>query len=150
MIIGIGNDHVAVEYKNIITTYLKNKGYNIVDFGTNTTERFNYPASGEAVANAVANGDVDKGILICGTGIGISIAANKVNGIRCVVCSEPYSAKLSKEHNDTNVLAFGARVIGIEMAKMIIDVWLESKYEGDRHQIRLDMLTEIENRQKEQ
>ena len=149
MKIGIGNDHVAVEYKNEITKYIEEKyGYTVINFGTDSIERFNYPVSGEAVANAVASGEVDKGIVICGTGVGISLAANKVNGIRCVTCSEPYSAKLSREHNNTNMLAFGARVVGIELAKMVVDAWLTSEYEGERHQIRIDMLTDIEERQK--
>lgn len=149
MKIGIGNDHVAVEYKNEISQYIKDKyGYEVINFGTNSEERFNYPISGEAVANAVINGEVDKGIVICGTGVGISLAANKVNGIRCVTCSEPYSAKLSREHNNTNMLAFGARVVGIELAKMIVDAWLSGEYEGGRHQVRINMLKDIEERQK--
>ncbi|MEG0365323.1 MAG: ribose 5-phosphate isomerase B [Coprobacillus sp.] len=149
MKIGIGNDHVAVEYKNIISQYIQDKyGYEVINFGTDSEERFNYPIAGEAVANAVINKEVDKGIVICGTGVGISLAANKVNGIRCVTCSEPYSAQLSREHNNTNMLAFGARVVGIELAKMIVDAWLNGEYEGGRHQTRIDMLTEIEERQK--
>lgn len=148
MKIGIGNDHVAVEYKNQIKAYIEEKyGYEVVNFGTDSTERFHYPIAGEAVANAVISGIVDKGIVICGTGIGISLAANKVNGIRCVTYSEPYSAKLSREHNNTNMLAFGARVVGIELAKMIVDAWLTGQYEGGRHQIRIDMIAIIEQRQ---
>jgi ribose 5-phosphate isomerase B len=147
MKIGIGNDHIAVGYKNLLTSFLEEKGHIVINYGTDNIERFDYPISGERVANAVVDGDVDKGIVICGTGVGISIAANKVNGIRCVVCSEPYSAKLSREHNDTNMLAFGARVVGIELAKMIIEAWLEGKYEGERHEIRVNMLKEIERRQ---
>lgn len=149
MKIGIGNDHVAVEYKNEISKYIKKKyNYEVINFGTDSKERFNYPISGEAVANALIRGEIDRGIVICGTGVGISIAANKVNGIRCVTCSEPYSALLSRKHNNTNMLAFGARVVGIELAKMIVDVWLNGKYEGGRHQIRLDMISEIEKKQK--
>ena len=148
MKIGIGNDHVAVEYKKEIKKYIEEKyGYEVVNYGTDSTERFNYPVSGEAVANAVVNGEVDKGIVICGTGVGISLAANKVNGIRCVTCSEPYSALLSRQHNNTNMLAFGARVVGIELAKMIVDAWLSGEYEGGRHQVRIDMLKEIEEKQ---
>ena len=94
----------------------------------------------------VASGEADCGILICGTGIGISLSANKVNGIRACVCSEPYSARLSKQHNNTNILAFGARVIGIELAKMIVDEWLNASFEGGRHQRRINMLSEIEKR----
>ncbi len=145
MKIGIGNDHVAVEYKNIISEYIESKyGYTVINYGTNTQERFNYPESGLKVANAVVNGEIDKGILICGTGVGIGLSANKVKGIRCVTCSEPYTAKLSREHNDTNILSFGSRVIGIEMAKMIVDEWLTAQYEGGRHQIRLNMIKDIE------
>ena len=145
MIIGIGNDHVAVDMKNEIKEYLEGKDYKVVDFGTNQSERCNYPVYGKAVAEAVASGEVDCGVLICGTGVGISLAANKVAGIRACVCSEPYSAKLSKEHNNTNIIAFGARVIGIETAKMIVDEWLAAEFEGGRHQTRIDMITEIEN-----
>lgn len=146
MKIGIGNDHVAVEYKQTIKSYIEEKyGYEVINYGTNSTERFNYPESGKAVAKAVVSGEVDKGILICGTGVGIGISANKVKGIRCVTCSEPYSARLSRQHNDTNVLSFGARVVGIELAKMIVDEWLATDYERGRHQIRLDMIAEIEN-----
>lgn len=149
MKIGIGNDHVAVDYKNQIKAYIEEKyGYEVINYGTDSTERFDYPVSGEIVANAVISKEVDKGIVICGTGVGISLAVNKVNGIRCVTCSEPYSAKLSREHNDTNMLSFGARVIGVELAKMIVDAWLDGKYEGGRHQVRIDMLKDIEERQK--
>ena len=111
MKIGIGNDHAAVDMKNEVVEYLKEKGYEVVNYGTDTTESCHYPAYGEKVGKAVASGEVDLGILICGTGVGISLAANKVKGIRAVVCSEPYSAKLSRQHNNTNILAFGARVV---------------------------------------
>ena len=138
MKIGIGNDHAAVDMKNQVVEYLEGKG--------DTYESCNYPEYGEKVGRAVAVGDVDLGILICGTGVGISLAANKVKGVRAVVCSEPYSAKLSRQHNNTNILAFGARVIGIELAKMIIDEWLSAEFEGGRHQTRVDMITAIENK----
>ena len=124
MKIGIGNDHAALEMKNQVMEYLEEKGYEVINYGTNTPESCNYPEFGEKVGRAVVSGEVDCGILICGTGVGISLAANKVKGVRAVVCSEPYSAKLSKQHNNTNILAFGARVVGIELAKMIIDEWL--------------------------
>ena len=107
MKIGIGNDHAAVEMKQEIAEYLKEKGYEVVNYGTDSHESCNYPEYGEKVGRAVASGEVDLGILICGTGVGISLAANKVKGIRAVVCSEPYSAKLSRQHNNTNILAFG-------------------------------------------
>ena len=146
MKIGIGNDHAAVDMKNQVVEYLEGKGYEVVNFGTDTYESCNYPEYGEKVGRAVAAGDVDRGILICGTGVGISLAANTVKGVRAVVCSEPYSAKLSRQHNNTNILAFGARVIGIELAKMIIDEWLSAEFEGGRHQTRVDMITAIENK----
>lgn len=149
MKIGIGNDHVAIEYKNEITNYIVNKyGYEVKNYGTDESTRFDYPISGEKVANALNEGEIDCGILICGTGVGISLSANKVNGIRAVVCSEPYTAKLSREHNNTNILCFGSRVIGIELAKMIVDVWLTTDFEDGRHQKRIDMISQIENKQK--
>ena len=147
MKIGIGNDHVAVEMKNEIKAHLESQGYEVVDFGTNSTERFNYPVSGYKVGRAVVSGEVDLGVLICGTGVGISLAANKVQGVRACVCSDPYTAKLSREHNNTNIIAFGARVIGPELAKMIVDEWLGAEFQGGRHQVRVDMLKEIEETQ---
>ena len=144
MRIAIGNDHVAVAMKNEIKEYLESKGHTLVDVGTNSPERFDYPISGYKVARLVAGQEVDCGVLICGTGVGISLAANKVHGIRACVCSDPYTAKLSKQHNNTNIIAFGARVIGIETAKMIVDEWLAAEYEGGRHQRRIDMISEIE------
>ena len=146
MKIGIGNDHAALEMKNQVMEYLEEKGYEVINYGTNTPESCNYPEFGEKVGRAVVSGEVDCGILICGTGVGISLAANKVKGERAVVCSEPYSAKLSKQHNNTNILAFGARVVGIELAKMIIDEWLGAEFEGGRHQTRVDMIMAIENK----
>ena len=143
----IGNDHVAVDMKNEIKAYLEGKGYEVINVGTDTPDRFNYPVSGYKAAKMVASGEVDGGILICGTGVGISLAANKVHGIRACVCSEPYSARLSKQHNNTNIIAFGARVIGVELAKMIVDEWLEAEYEGGRHSIRVGEIMEIEETQ---
>ena len=144
MKLAIGNDHVAVEMKREIKAHLEAKGIEVVDVGVCTTESCNYPVLGYKVARLVADGEVDGGILICGTGVGISLAANKVKGIRACVCSEPYTAKLSKQHNNSNIIAFGARVIGIETAKMIVDEWVNAEFEGGRHQIRVDMLAEIE------
>ncbi len=146
MKIGIGNDHAAVDMKNEISEYLKEKGYEVVNYGTDSNESCDYPVYGEKVGEAVAQGDVDLGILICGTGVGISLAANKVEGIRAVVCSEPYTAKLSRQHNNTNILAFGARVIGIETAKMIVDEWLNAEFMGGKHERRVNMLMDIEKR----
>ena len=147
MKLAIGNDHVAVEMKKEIKEYLEEKGYEVINVGTDSSERFNYPVSGYKVARMVADGEVDGGILICGTGVGISLSANKVHGIRACVCSDPYTAKLSKQHNNTNIIAFGARVIGVETAKMIVDEWLNAKYEGGRHQVRIDQIKEIEETQ---
>ena len=146
MKIAVGCDHVGFEYKNEIISHLIEKGIEVIDFGTNNTERTDYQIYGEAVARAVAGGNCDKGILICGTGVGISLAANKVKGIRAVVCSEPYSALLSRQHNDTNVLAIGARVVGISLAFMIVDSWLSGEFEGGRHLNRVKMIGEIENK----
>ena len=149
MKIGIGNDHSALELKAEIIDFLKEKGHEVVDYVTNSPESCDYPIYGEKVARAVAAGEVEKGILICGTGLGISLAANKVEGIRAVVCSEPFTAKMSRAHNDCNVLAFGARVVGAELAKMIVDTWLNTEFEGGRHQRRVDLIMDIERRNKE-
>ncbi|MEG1993190.1 MAG: ribose 5-phosphate isomerase B [Acetivibrio sp.] len=148
MKIAIGNDHSAVEMKQQITEFLQEMGHEVVNYGTDSKESCDYPIYGEKVGKAVVSGETQCGILICGTGVGISLAANKVNGVRAVVCSEPFSAKLSKQHNNTNVLAFGARVVGIELAKMIVEEWLNAEFLGDRHQRRVDMLTDIEKRNK--
>lgn len=145
--LAIGNDHTAVDLKNEIVAYLEGKGYEIVNVGTDSKERMDYPISGYKVAKMVAGGEADGGILICGTGVGISLSANKVHGIRAVVCSEPYSARLSRQHNNTNIVAFGARVVGVETAKDIVDAWLGAEYEGGRHQRRIDMISEIETTQ---
>ena len=145
MKLAIGNDHAAYEMKLEIKQYLESKGHEVIDFGTHSTDSCNYPEYGEAVGRAVAKNEVEGGVLICGTGIGISISANKVKGVRAAVCSEPVSAALTKKHNNANVIAFGARIVGIEMAKAIVDAWLEAEYEGGRHQKRIDMMMEIEN-----
>ena len=144
MKIAIGNDHVALEMKNHIKEYLEAKGYEVIDFGTYTSERCDYPVYGKKVADAVVSKECDLGILICGTGIGISLAANKVKGIRAAVCSEPYSAKLTRQHNNANIIAFGARVVGEATAEMIVDEFLNAEYEGGRHQKRIDMISAIE------
>ena len=146
MKIAMGNDHSAIELKNIIKEFVESKGYEVIDLGTNSTESCDYPVYGEKVGRAVASGEADLGIAICGTGVGISLAANKVKGIRACVCSEPYTAKLSRMHNNSNVLAFGARVVGVELAKMILDEFFGAEFEGGRHQRRVDMIREIEKR----
>lgn len=144
MRVGIGNDHTAVELKNIIADHLRAKGFDVVDFGTDSEERTDYPIYGRKVAEAVIDGKIDKGVLICGTGVGISLSANKVPGIRACVCSEPYTARLTVQHNNANIIAFGARVVGQDMAKMIVDEFFSAKYEGGRHQNRLDLISKIE------
>ncbi|EHU8370610.1 ribose 5-phosphate isomerase B [Listeria monocytogenes] len=145
MKIAIGNDHVGTELKPVIVAYLQDLGHEVDDFGAFSNERTDYPEYGKKVAESVAAGKSDLGILICGSGVGISIAANKVNGIRAVVCSEPYSAKLSREHNNTNILAFGSRVVGAELAKMIVQNWLDAEFEGGRHAKRVEMIARIED-----
>lgn len=145
--IAIGSDHAAFEFKEAIKAYLANRGHEVRDFGTCGPERVDYCDFGFRVGEAVARGDCEKGLIFCGTGVGISIAANKVHGIRCVVCSEPYSAKLSREHNDTNMLALGARVVGIDLAKMIVDVWLTTAFEGGRHAERTRKIAAYEEAQ---
>ncbi|MBO4537520.1 MAG: ribose 5-phosphate isomerase B [Erysipelotrichaceae bacterium] len=147
MRIGIGNDHAGVEMKYELIKYLEAKGHEVINYGTDSTESIDYAIPGFAVGKAVASGEVDSGVLICVTGIGISLAANKVHGVRAAVCSEPCSAQLTKRHNNANIIAFGARIIGIEMAKMIVDEWLNAEFEGGRHQKRIDRITEIEQTQ---
>ncbi len=141
--VGIGSDHAAFDFKEEIKIYLLDRGFDLKDFGCHSRERIDYPLIGEAVARAVSMGRCERGLIFCGTGVGISIAANKIKNVRAVVCSEPYSAKLSRLHNNTNVLSIGARVVGIELAKMIIDIWLETPYEGGRHQKRVEMINAL-------
>ena len=145
--IAIGNDHTAIQLKNIIKTHLVQRGYEVVDAGTSSSDSFDYPLAGYKVAKMVANGQADCGVLICGTGVGISLAANKVRGIRACVCSEAYSARLSKQHNNTNILCFGARVVGDEVAIMLVDAWLDAEFDGGRHAKRVDMIMQIEKTQ---
>ncbi len=144
-IIAVGCDHAAFQFKEELKNYIEMLGYVVKDFGTHTHERTDYCDFGFAVGESVSRGECDRGIIFCGTGVGICISANKVKGIRAVVCSEPYSAKLSREHNNTNVLALGARVVGIELAKMIIEIWLKSSFEGGRHKKRIDKISEYES-----
>ncbi|WP_295156763.1 ribose 5-phosphate isomerase B [uncultured Brachyspira sp.] len=145
MKIAIGGDHSAVELKKEIVKYLEELGHEVKDFGTYTSESVDYPIYGKKVADEIASGRYERGVLICGTGIGISLAANKVKGIRAAVCSEPYSAKVSKLHNNSNIIAFGSRVVGTELAKMIVKEWLDTEFEGGRHTKRIDLITKIEN-----
>ena len=148
MRLAIGNDHTALAIKAEVVEHLRARGVELVDVGTNSTESFDYAISGYRVGRLVADGEVDGGVLICGTGVGISLAANKVDGVRACVCSEPYSAELSKRHNDSNVICFGARVIGPEMAKCIVDAWMDAEFEGGRHARRVGQIMEIQDTQR--
>ena len=148
MKIAIGNDHAAVNLKKEIMAYVEGLGHEVVNFGTDSFESCNYPEFGEKVGLAVASGEYDCGILICGTGVGISIAANKVNGVRAAVCSDTATARLVKQHNNANIIAFGERIVGLELAKDIVKAYLEAEFEGGRHQTRIDMFAEIEARNK--
>lgn len=138
--IAIGSDHGGYEYKEQIVSHLKEKGYECVDVGTYSTDSCDYPVIARAVTTKIITGDADRGILICGTGIGMSIVANKVKGIRAALCGDTFSARASRAHNNSNVLCLGERVIGINLAMDIVDIWLESKFEGGRHQRRVDMM----------
>ena len=144
MTIALGNDHAAVEMKFFVKKYLEEKGYEVLNLGTDTLDSVDYPDFGAAVGRAVTGGEAELGIAICGSGVGISIAANKVKGVRAVCCYEPYSARMSREHNNANVLCFGARVIGQEMAKMIIDEFLAAKFQGGRHEKRVNKILALE------
>ncbi len=143
MKIAIGNDHAGYTLKGTVIDVLKERGIEILDMGCYSTESVHYPIYGEKVARAVASGEADRGIVICGTGIGISIAANKVKGIRCGLCSEPLSAELTRQHNDANMLAMGARMIGPEMARKIVETFLDTEFLGGKHATRIAMLDEI-------
>lgn len=144
MKLGIGNDHAAYNMKLQIKEYLESLGHEVVDYGCHSTESVHYPEFGEKVGRAVASGEVEGGVLICGTGVGISMSANKVHGVRAAVCSEPVTARLTKQHNNANIIAFGERIVGIETAKAIVKAWLDAEFEGGRHETRVQMLMDIE------
>jgi ribose 5-phosphate isomerase B len=144
--LAIGSDHGGFALKQEIMEHLREKGVEFKDFGTYTEESCDYPEYGEAVARAVASGECTRGIAICGTGIGISIAANKVRGIRAAVCGDCYSAEMTRRHNDANILCMGARVVGSGLAMKIVDVFLETPFEGGRHARRVAKIHEIESR----
>ena len=147
MKVAFGCDHAAIDLKNVLMEHLKEKGYECVDYGAQDPNvKVDYPISGLQVAEAIASGEVDRGVLVCGTGIGISLAANKVPGIRAAVCSEPYSAKLTVQHNNANIIAMGARVVGDELAKMIVDAFFDAEFEGGRHANRVNMIGDIEKK----
>lgn len=140
MKIAIGNDHAATDYKNEIVKFLEKEGHEVINLGTDSHESVDYPFFAKKVCNVVVEKEADFGILLCGTGIGVSIAANKVEGIRAALLYNEYSARLTKQHNNANVIAFGARVMGIDLILSCIKAYMESEYEGGRHQRRIDML----------
>lgn len=142
--IAIGSDHGGFALKQEILRHLEAAGYAYKDFGTYTEESCDYPEYGEAVARAVASGEYARGILICGTGIGISISANKVRGIRAAVCTDCYSAEMTRRHNDANILALGGRVVGAGLALKIVDTFLTTEFEGGRHARRVAKIHQIE------
>lgn len=136
--IAFGADHAGFELKQILLEYVENLGYNVKDYGTYDTDSTDYPIYGKRVGEAIRQGQADLGILVCGTGIGISLAANKVPGIRAAAVSDPYSAEYSRRHNDANVLALGSRIVAAGLAEMLVKIWLDASFEGGRHQRRVD------------
>jgi ribose 5-phosphate isomerase B len=145
MKLAIGCDHGALNLKNKMISHLEAKGFEVKDFGTYTNASCDYPEFAAAAARAVASGECDKGIVLCTTGIGVSISANKIDGIRCALLSDVWSAKMTRLHNDTNMMALGAGVVGENLALEIADVWLGTEFSGDeRHQRRIDKLMALE------
>ncbi|MFT8872165.1 MAG: ribose 5-phosphate isomerase B [Sporolactobacillus sp.] len=142
----IGSDHAGFALKQELLADLTEKGYTLSDAGTYNEDSADYPLYGEKIARIVVSGQADLGIAVCGTGIGIGISANKVKGCRAVMCSEPYSAKMGREHNNANVLALGSRVVGTELAKMIVAAFLKANFLGERHARRVQMIDDIEQR----
>ncbi len=140
--IALASDHAGFELKEIIKKYLIENNYDIIDFGTNSTASVDYPVFAKKAARAVASGQCEKGIVFCGTGIGVSIACNKVKGIRCALCTDEFTAEMAKKHNNANMIAFGAKVVDAETVKKLICIWLSSQFEEGRHQRRIDMLEE--------
>jgi ribose 5-phosphate isomerase B len=144
MKIAIGSDHAAYEMKKIVIQHLEDRGIEVLDLGTNSPERTHYPIYGQRVGKAVANGEADLGITICGTGIGIGISAGKVKGIRAAIVSDTYSARMARQHNDANVLSFGARVVGPGLAEDLVDAFLDHDFEGGRHATRVSLIADID------
>ncbi len=143
MKVAIASDHGGFELKEIITDYLSDEGIEFVDYGTDSPNSVDYPDFGTAVAQAVANKEFDRGIVICGTGIGMSIAANRVRGIRCALCTDSYSARMSRMHNNANMIALGGRVVGPGLALDIVRIFLETEFEGGRHERRINKIDDI-------
>ena len=146
MLIAIGSDHAGVELKRELSAFLEKKGVKLIDAGPETAASVDYPDFGAKVSEMVSSGQADRGILICGTGIGMSIVANKFPGVRAALCSEPVSARLSRQHNDANILTLGSRLVGSVMALEILKVWLDTPFEGGRHAGRLMKITTIEGK----
>jgi ribose 5-phosphate isomerase B len=146
MKIAIGCDHAGFELKNEIISLLSSIGFECVDFGTNSPESVDYPDFGEKVSQVVSSGEMEKGILICGTGIGMSIVANKFPGIRASLCNDLFTAKMSRLHNDANILVLGGRIVGKDLAKEIVKTWVTTPFEGERHSMRLKKIAKIEER----
>ncbi len=145
MKIAMGSDHGGFDLKEQIKAWLQENGHEVVDFGCHSKESCDYPDFGAAAARAVASGQCERGIVICTTGIGISITANKVKGIRCALCSDPWSAEMTRRHNDANMLAMGAGVVGPLLAQRIVEAFLSFAFEGGRHQRRVDKIMAVEN-----
>lgn len=143
--IAIACDHGGLSLKEAVMKHLLDAGYEVKDFGTNSTDSCDYPDYAAPAAQAVASGECEKGIVICTTGIGVSIVANKVDGIRCALCSDPFSAEMTRRHNNTNMLAMGAGIVGRELAMKIVDIWLTTEFEGGRHQRRIDKVMALEH-----
>ena len=144
MKIAIGNDHAAGELKQVIIDLIKELGNEVIDVGAPIGEAVDYPIPGEKVGKLVASGEADLGVLICGTGVGISLAANKVKGIRACCCSDTFSARMTRAHNDANILTFGERVVGQGLAMELVDAFLTTEFEGGRHQRRVDLIAKLE------
>lgn len=140
----LSSDHAAIDLRQILAKHIEAKGFDVTDIGPTTPESTHYPKHGEAAARQVASGAADLGIVLCGTGQGIMMAANKVDGIRCGVCADPFSARMTREHNNANMLSIGARVVGESLAVEIVDAFLDAEFEGGRHATRVDMITAIE------
>lgn len=146
MRIAIGNDHAATEMKQDIVSYLEKLGHTVINVGTDDTLSVDYPVIAKEVCDLVAEGKCEKGILICGTGIGMSMAANKIKGIRAACCSDPVCVRLTREHNDANVLTFGARIVGSVMAEEMVRVFVETEFAGGRHQKRVELIAQLEGK----
>ena len=144
MVLAFGSDHAGFALKQHMMSYARSKGHEVIDYGTFNEERCDYPVYGRAVANAIINGYAERGVLVCGTGFGISLAANRVKGVRCVNASEEYTVRLSRNHNDSNCIALGARVIGVAKAESLFDIFMNEGFEGGRHLDRINLIDTLE------